>query len=66
MDVPQGTVLSRLHRARKRIRHQLIVAGLAPKLNPPGDSGGLPPTPRNPGYMGLGEVVSPIGFVTRL
>ncbi|PAZ13056.1 RNA polymerase subunit sigma [Streptomyces sp. SA15] len=31
LDVPQGTVMSRLHRARKRIRTQLAAAGLAPK-----------------------------------
>lgn len=29
--VPIGTVMSRLHRARARIREQLAVAGLAPK-----------------------------------
>ncbi|MBA2809101.1 RNA polymerase sigma factor [Streptomyces acidicola] len=31
LDVPEGTVMSRLHRARKRIRTQLVAAGLAPK-----------------------------------
>lgn len=31
LDVPEGTVMSRLHRARKRIRTQLAAAGLAPK-----------------------------------
>jgi RNA polymerase sigma-70 factor (ECF subfamily) len=30
LDVPEGTVMSRLHRARKRIRTQLAAAGLAP------------------------------------
>ncbi|NUR63855.1 MAG: RNA polymerase sigma factor, partial [Catenulispora sp.] len=28
---PEGTVMSRLHRARKRIRDRLAAAGLAPK-----------------------------------
>ncbi|WP_329048804.1 RNA polymerase sigma factor [Streptomyces violaceus] len=31
LDVPEGTVMSRLHRARKRIRVRLSAAGLAPK-----------------------------------
>lgn len=31
LDVPEGTVMSRLHRARKRIRARLAAAGLAPK-----------------------------------
>jgi RNA polymerase sigma-70 factor (ECF subfamily) len=31
LGVPEGTVMSRLHRARKRIRAQLAAAGLAPK-----------------------------------
>ncbi|MFE7901153.1 RNA polymerase sigma factor [Streptomyces sp. NPDC057424] len=31
LDVPEGTVMSRLHRARKRIRVRLSPAGLAPK-----------------------------------
>lgn len=31
LDVPEGTVMSRLHRARKRIRARLATAGLAPK-----------------------------------
>lgn len=31
LDVPEGTVMSRLHRARKRIRARLVAAGLAPK-----------------------------------
>lgn len=31
LDVPEGTVMSRLHRARKRIRAHLVAAGLAPK-----------------------------------
>jgi RNA polymerase sigma-70 factor, ECF subfamily len=31
IGVPVGTVMSRLHRARTRIRHRLIAAGLAPK-----------------------------------
>ncbi|MGW0733128.1 RNA polymerase sigma factor [Streptomyces sp. NPDC002851] len=31
LDVPEGTVMSRLHRARKRIRARLTAAGLAPK-----------------------------------
>ncbi|MGR8009496.1 RNA polymerase sigma factor [Streptomyces hypolithicus] len=31
LDVPEGTVMSRLHRARKRIRVRLAAAGLAPK-----------------------------------
>lgn len=31
LGVPEGTVMSRLHRARKRIRTRLAAAGLAPK-----------------------------------
>jgi len=31
IGVPVGTVMSRLHRARSRIRHRLTAAGLAPK-----------------------------------
>ncbi|WP_239105455.1 RNA polymerase sigma factor [Streptomyces sp. 604F] len=31
LDVPEGTVMSRLHRARNRIRARLATAGLAPK-----------------------------------
>jgi RNA polymerase sigma-70 factor (ECF subfamily) len=31
LGVPEGTVMSRLHRARKRIRSRLSAAGLAPK-----------------------------------
>ncbi|NGO71361.1 RNA polymerase sigma factor [Streptomyces boncukensis] len=31
LGVPEGTVMSRLHRARKRIRARLAAAGLAPK-----------------------------------
>ncbi|MDR3084367.1 MAG: sigma-70 family RNA polymerase sigma factor [Streptomyces sp.] len=31
LGVPEGTVMSRLHRARKRIRGRLTAAGLAPK-----------------------------------
>jgi RNA polymerase sigma-70 factor (ECF subfamily) len=31
LGVPEGTVMSRLHRARKRIRTRLVAAGLAPK-----------------------------------
>ncbi|MBS2963554.1 sigma-70 family RNA polymerase sigma factor [Actinocrinis puniceicyclus] len=30
LEVPEGTVMSRLHRARKRIRDRLAAAGLAP------------------------------------
>jgi RNA polymerase sigma-70 factor, ECF subfamily len=31
LDVPEGTVMSRLHRARKRIRDELSAAGLGPQ-----------------------------------
>lgn len=31
LDVPEGTVMSRLHRARKRIRSRLSAAGIAPR-----------------------------------
>lgn len=31
LDVPEGTVMSRLHRARKRVRDSLAVSGLAPR-----------------------------------
>jgi len=31
MDVPVGTIMSRLHRARHRIRDRLASAGLAPR-----------------------------------
>lgn len=31
LGVPEGTVMSRLHRARKRIRDRLAAAGLAPR-----------------------------------
>jgi RNA polymerase sigma-70 factor (ECF subfamily) len=31
IGVPVGTVMSRLHRARARVRHRLVAAGLAPK-----------------------------------
>jgi len=31
LGVPEGTVMSRLHRARGRMRHRLVAAGLAPR-----------------------------------
>ena len=31
LGVPRGTVMSRLHRARTRIRTRLVAAGLAPR-----------------------------------
>ncbi|HZD65096.1 MAG TPA: sigma-70 family RNA polymerase sigma factor [Acidimicrobiales bacterium] len=31
LGIPEGTVMSRLHRGRKRIRAQLVSAGLAPR-----------------------------------
>ena len=31
LDVPRGTVMSRLHRARTRIRSRLVAAGLVPR-----------------------------------
>ena len=31
LDVPEGTVMSRLHRARKRVRLSLAASGLAPR-----------------------------------
>ncbi len=31
LGVPEGTVMSRVHRARKRIRHQLAATGVAPR-----------------------------------
>ncbi len=31
LGIPEGTVMSRLHRARSRIRRRLAVAGLAPR-----------------------------------
>jgi RNA polymerase sigma-70 factor (ECF subfamily) len=31
LAVPVGTIMSRLHRARTRIRQRLVVAGVAPK-----------------------------------
>lgn len=31
LDVPEGTVMSRLHRARKRVRASLATSGLAPR-----------------------------------
>lgn len=31
LGIPEGTVMSRLHRSRKRIRDRLAVAGLAPR-----------------------------------
>ncbi|HMO10052.1 MAG TPA: sigma-70 family RNA polymerase sigma factor, partial [Actinotalea sp.] len=31
LGVPRGTVMSRLHRARSRIRTRLVEAGLAPR-----------------------------------
>lgn len=31
LDVPEGTVMSRLHRARKRVRNNLAASGLAPR-----------------------------------
>lgn len=34
LGVPEGTVTSRLHRARKRIRHRLHAAGLTPRRRP--------------------------------
>jgi RNA polymerase sigma-70 factor (ECF subfamily) len=32
MGVPEGTIMSRIHRARKRIRNRLASAGLAPRI----------------------------------
>lgn len=34
LEVPVGTVMSRLHRARRRVRDQLDQAGLAPRSRP--------------------------------
>jgi RNA polymerase sigma-70 factor (ECF subfamily) len=31
LGLPAGTVMSRLHRARTRMRHRLVAAGLAPR-----------------------------------
>jgi RNA polymerase sigma-70 factor (ECF subfamily) len=31
LGIPVGTVMSRLHRARARMRHRLVAAGLAPR-----------------------------------
>jgi RNA polymerase sigma-70 factor (ECF subfamily) len=31
LGIPEGTVMSRLHRARGRMRHRLVAAGLAPR-----------------------------------
>jgi RNA polymerase sigma-70 factor, ECF subfamily len=31
LGVPEGTVMSRLHRARTRMRHRLVAAGMAPR-----------------------------------
>lgn len=31
LDIPEGTVMSRLHRARKRVRESLAASGLAPR-----------------------------------
>lgn len=31
LEVPEGTVMSRLHRARKRVRESLATSGLAPR-----------------------------------
>lgn len=31
LGVPEGTVMSRLHRGRRRIRHQLVTDGVAPR-----------------------------------
>jgi RNA polymerase sigma-70 factor (ECF subfamily) len=31
LGVPVGTVMSQLHRARARMRHRLVAAGLAPR-----------------------------------
>jgi len=31
MDVTEGTIMSRIHRARKRINDRLVIAGLAPR-----------------------------------
>jgi RNA polymerase sigma-70 factor (ECF subfamily) len=35
LGIPEGTVMSRLHRARSRIRRRLAVAGLAPRKGKP-------------------------------
>jgi len=34
LGIPVGTVMSRLHRARTRMRHRLVAAGLAPRRRP--------------------------------
>ncbi|MEX2625901.1 MAG: sigma-70 family RNA polymerase sigma factor [Ilumatobacteraceae bacterium] len=38
LDVPVGTVMSRLHRARARIRDHLGRTGVAPAANPPAET----------------------------
>jgi RNA polymerase sigma-70 factor (ECF subfamily) len=34
LGIPEGTLTSRLHRARRRIRHRVQAAGLSPRRHP--------------------------------
>ncbi|GAA2346605.1 RNA polymerase sigma factor [Streptomyces cuspidosporus] len=57
LGVPKGTVMSRLHRARNRIRDRLVAAGPAGTIDPAGTAG----PQGQPGQTGRSGQLGPAG-----